>query len=153
MRKRPCWDQYFLNLAKAVADRSPDEETQVGCVIVDSSHRLLASGYNGFPPGFPDNELPATRPEKYPFMVHAETNAIASSTQDLRGSILYCTLSPCVDCTKTLITAGVRKIVVSAIYVNADLEHVIKMLKYAQIPMKMVNGSYTEHVVICARGL
>lgn len=133
MRSRPDWDTYFLTIAEAVSQRSPDEETQVGCVITDANHRLLASGYNGFPPGFPDEALPATRPEKYPLMVHAEMNAIASSRQDLRGGTLYTTLSPCSDCVKAVITTGISRVVCCRVYQNADFEHVEKMLRWAKI--------------------
>ncbi len=111
MRKRPDPDTYFMMIAEVVSLRSHDEETQIGCVIVSPDGRILSTGYNGFPPGFPDEDLPATRPEKYPYMVHAEINAIASAGRNLRGSTMYCTLTPCKDCVKAVITAGIKRLV------------------------------------------
>jgi dCMP deaminase len=125
---RPSWDDYFLDIAEAVSRRSHDGETQVGAVIVDPNKRILATGYNGFPPGCNDRELPNLRPDKYPYMVHAEINAIASSRQDLRGATLYCTWSPCRDCAKAVITAGIARVVFRKAYKNDDFGFVLDLL-------------------------
>lgn len=127
--ERPSWASYFLDIAEAVSKRSHDGETQVGVVVTDENKRLLATGYNGFPPGCDDVDLPNLRPDKYPFMVHAEMNAIASSRQDLRGSTLYSTWSPCRDCAKAIITAGIKKVVYREEYRNDDFEFVIELFK------------------------
>lgn len=127
--KRPSWDEYFLNIAETVSARSHDGETQVGCVIVDDNRRILATGYNGFPPGCDDRELPNLRPDKYPFMVHAEMNAIASSRQDLRGATLYVTYTPCRDCVKALITAGIKNVVYGYEYLNDDKDFILSFLQ------------------------
>ncbi|APJ05204.1 hypothetical protein AXG55_13725 [Silvanigrella aquatica] len=129
MIERPPWDKYFIGIAEAVAKRSHDGETQVGVVIIDENKRILATGYNGFPPGCDDTTLPNLRPDKYPFMVHAEINAIAASRQDLRNSALYCTYSPCRDCAKAIITAGVKKVVFKTAYKNEDYEFVINFMR------------------------
>ena len=126
--ERPGWDEYFVGIARAVAKRSLDGETQVGVVIVDANRRILATGYNGFPPGCEDERLPNLRPDKYPFMVHAEINAIASSRQDLRGATLYCLWSPCRDCAKAIITAGIRRVVFERAYHNDDFGFVMRLL-------------------------
>ncbi|MBX9703518.1 MAG: hypothetical protein K2X39_05140, partial [Silvanigrellaceae bacterium] len=89
----------------------------------------IATGYNGFPPSSNDNELPNLRPDKYPFMVHAEVNAIAASRQDLRNSTLYCLYTPCRDCAKAIITAGIKKVVYRKVYLNDDYEFVLNFLK------------------------
>jgi len=130
---RPSWDEYFLGIARAVALRSHDEETQVGCVIVDPNHRIISTGYNGFPPGCPDDELPKTRPHKYPFMVHAEMNAIASCRQDLRGTTLYTLWSPCRECAKAIATAGVQRVVFSKKYEKDDFQFVSQLLNLCGI--------------------
>lgn len=127
--ERPSWDEYFVGIAEAVAKRSHDGETQVGVVIVDENKRILATGYNGFPPGCDDTKLPNLRPDKYPFMVHAEINAIAASRQDLRNSSLYCTFSPCRDCAKAIITAGIKKVVFKTAYKNEDYEFVMNFMR------------------------
>ncbi len=126
---RPSWDEYFINIARVVSTRSHDAETKVGAVLVDENHRILATGYNGFPPGLTDDSLPNLRPDKYPFMIHAEINAIATSRQDLRNASLYCTHSPCRDCSKAIITAGIRRVCFVHSYANDDSEFVEKFLK------------------------
>lgn len=128
MRERPEWDAYFLDIAEAVSKRSHDADTQVGCVIVSPDKRILATGYNGFAAGMPDANLPDTRPDKYPFMVHAEANAVASSGRDLRGATCYCLLSPCNDCAKLLLAAGVKRLVCRVAYWNSDWEAVQDLL-------------------------
>jgi dCMP deaminase len=129
VRKRPSWDEYFLNIAQAVSDRSHDEDTQVGCVIVSPDHKILSTGYNGFAAGMPDGDLPAKRPDKYPFMVHAEANAVASSGRDLRGSTCYCLLTPCNDCAKLLLAAGIARVVCRTAYWNSDWEKIKGLLE------------------------
>lgn len=137
---RPSWDEYFLNIARAVSARSHDGETQVGVVITDANRRILATGYNGFPPGCDDSALPNLRPDKYPYMVHAEINAIASSRQDLRGATLYCTWSPCRDCAKAIITAGVRRVVYAMAYLNDDHAFVNGLLRDCGVEVIEVAG-------------
>jgi len=134
--KRPSWDEYFLTIAEVVAKRSYDGETQVGVVVTDENHRILATGYNGFPPGCKDAELPNLRPDKYPFVVHAEINAIAASRQDLRNSILYCTYSPCRDCAKAIITAGIKEVVFKIAYENDDYEFMLKFLRSCGVKVR-----------------
>jgi len=135
---RPSWDVYFLNIADQVAKRSHDPDTQVGAVIVDENNRILATGYNGFPPGCDDDNLPTTRPEKYAYMVHAEVNAIASSRQDLRGSSLYLTISPCKECAKVIITAGVKKVFFRDFYLIKDWDFIRNLFENAGIQWKNV---------------
>lgn len=109
---RPGWDEYFLKMAHLASSRSPDEQTKVGCVIVNSKRHVIAMGYNGFPAGTKSDDLPRVRPHKYPFMIHAEQNAI--SNMELRGENLtaYVTARPCLVCSKLLWQNGVRRIVV-----------------------------------------
>jgi len=109
--KRPDWDTYFMTIAWTVRMRSHDHQTQVGAVIVDPRRRIISTGYNGFPPGADDKTLPNTRPGKYPYIVHAETNAIATATRSCEGATIYSTLLPCPSCTGTLITAGIKRVV------------------------------------------
>ncbi len=126
--ERPAWPEYFLNIAHAISLRSHDAETQVGVVIVDENNRILATGYNGFPPGAQDHLLPNLRPDKYPFMIHAEINAIATSRQDLRNASLYSTHSPCRECAKAIITAGIKKVSYKHSYQNDDAQFVRNFL-------------------------
>lgn len=129
MRERPSWDEYFLDIAEAVSRRSHDSDTQVGCVLVSPDRRIVGTGFNGFPPGFPDATLPTNRPEKYPFMVHAEVNAVAHAWRDLKGCTCYCLLSPCNDCAKLLLTVGIKRLVCLQAYWNSDWAKVQELLK------------------------
>ena len=84
------WDEYFMGLAHLSAKRSKDPSTQVGAVIVSDEHRVVSIGYNGFPNGCSDDEFPWDREgefgnTKYPYVVHAELNAILNSKHDLKG--------------------------------------------------------------------
>lgn len=110
------WDEYFMGLAHLSAKRSKDPSTQVGAVIVSTEHRVVGIGYNGFPNGCSDDEFPWGREgdfgqTKYPFVVHAELNAILNSTQNLKGCSIYVSLFPCNECAKAIIQSGIARIV------------------------------------------
>lgn len=111
------WDEYFMGVAQLASMRSKDPSTQVGCCIVDEQNRILSTGYNGFPHGCADDEFPWGRDEdkgetKYPFVVHAELNAILNNRgKSLQGSRLYVGLFPCNECAKAIIQAGVSEVV------------------------------------------
>ncbi len=111
VRTRPNWDEYFLDLAEQVSVRSPDPHTRHGCVLVDTGNRVLSTGYNGPVSGLPNGMVPATRPEKYDWFIHAEDNAVAFARCDLRGSTAYVTGTPCSSCLRRLLQVGVRRIV------------------------------------------
>lgn len=110
------WDQYFMGVALLSAQRSKDPNTQVGACIVNGEHRIVGVGYNGFPSGCDDNALPWAREggyleTKYPFVVHAELNAILNSIQNLKGCTIYVALFPCNECAKAIIQSGISEIV------------------------------------------
>jgi dCMP deaminase len=126
-RRRPSWDEYFLAICKVVATRSHDEETHVGCVIVNPSRRIVSTGYNGLPAGVDDGfwakdrvtkvVLPGVfsdqlvyEVDKYDTVTHAEANASVSAGGDLHGCTLYSTFFPCNECAKLVITAGIKRI-------------------------------------------
>lgn len=109
------WDEYFMGVALLAAKRSKDPNTQVGACIVDQNNVILTTGYNGFPKGCSDDEFPWNREgeiTKYPFVVHAELNAILNASgKSLRGSRLYVALFPCNECAKAIIQAGISEVV------------------------------------------
>jgi len=107
---RPTWTDYFLGLAKVVAERSHDIHTKHGCIITDQSHRILGVGYNGFPKGLKDSELPTSRPEKYYWMVHSERNALSNCIVRPDNGIAYVTGQCCNDCTIALWQEGISTI-------------------------------------------
>ncbi len=116
MTKVISWDEYFMGLAHLSRLRSKDPNTQVGACIVDSDRKVVSIGYNGFPRGINDSLLPWGREgsfldTKYPYVVHAELNAILNSPRSLQGTTLYVSLFPCNECAKAIIQAGIRKVV------------------------------------------
>lgn len=110
---RPDWTDYFLGLARVVSQRSHDIQTQHGCIITDTNNRILGTGYNNFPRGLPDHLLPNTRPDKYPWMIHAERNALSNCIIRPENGVAYVTGQCCNDCIMALWQEGVRKVVMS----------------------------------------
>ena len=112
------WDNRFMRLAKEIASWSKDPSSKIGAVIVNSDRRILATGYNGFPKGIQDTEERLNdREEKYPRIVHAEMNALMNALYSgisLRDSIIYVYGLPvCPECTKAIISSGIKRIVMS----------------------------------------
>ena len=105
---RPTWDEYFSQFAFLAATRSHDSETKVGCVLV-YKNRIISVGYNGFCSGVVEDSLPVSRPYKYPYMVHAEENAISNMIIRPSGNIAaYITHMPCGGCAKLLWQNNIR---------------------------------------------
>lgn len=111
------WDEYFMGVALLAAMRSKDPSTQVGACIVDDENRILSTGYNGFPSGCSDDVFPWDREgeygkTKYPFVVHAELNAILNARgKNLTGAKIYVALFPCNECAKAIIQSGIREVI------------------------------------------
>lgn len=113
------WDEYFMGVALLSAKRSKDPNTKVGACIVNQKKRIVGIGYNGFPMGCDDKVFPWTNSKdantldtKYPYVVHAEANAILNSNiGGLDGATLYVSLFPCNDCAKLIIQSGIKHIV------------------------------------------
>ncbi len=110
------WDEYFMGVALLSAMRSKDPHTQVGACIVNQKKRIIGIGYNGFPYGVEDDTFPWTKEgdwldTKYPYVVHAEPNAILNATVSLENSTLYVTLFPCNECAKLIIQSGIKELV------------------------------------------
>ena len=109
------WDEYFMGVALLAAKRSKDPNTQVGACIVDDNNVIISTGYNGLPNGCSDDEFPWNREgeiTKYPFVVHAELNAILNATgKSLRGARIYVDLFPCNECAKAIIQSGIKEVI------------------------------------------
>ena len=111
------WDEYFMGVALLAAERSKDPSTQVGACIVNQEERILSTGYNGFPYGCEDDDFPWARDgevneTKYPFVVHAELNAILNAGgKKLSDSRIYVALFPCNECAKAIIQAGIKEVI------------------------------------------
>ena len=110
------WDEYFMGIAMLAAKRSKDPNTQVGACIVSADNIIISTGYNGMPKGCSDDIFPWDREgqqdmTKYPYVVHAELNAILNANgRDLRGSRIYVALFPCNECAKAIIQSGVKEV-------------------------------------------
>jgi dCMP deaminase len=112
------WEEYFMAVAQLSARRSKDPSTQVGACIVNKNKRIIGIGYNGFPTGCSDDELPWSREgdlldTKYPYVCHAEMNAItnASNKPELDGAAIYVSLFPCNECAKLIVQVGIKEVV------------------------------------------
>ena len=112
------WDEYFMGIAMLAAKRSKDPSTQVGACIVSPENIIISTGYNGMPKGCSDDEFPWERSgedeneTKYPFVVHAELNAILNANgRDLRGRRLYVALFPCNESAKAIIHCGIKEVI------------------------------------------
>lgn len=129
------WDEYFMGVAMLAGKRSKDPSTQVGACIVDNDNKILSQGYNGLPRGCSDDEFPWSREgnmleTKYPYVVHAELNAILNSRgTNLYGSKIYVGLFPCNECAKAIIQSGIKEVVyLSDKYADTDIVKASKRL-------------------------
>ena len=111
------WDEYFMGIAMLAARRSKDPSTQVGACIVSPDNIIISTGYNGMPKGCSDDTFPWDRTgeleveTKYPYVVHAELNAILNANgRSLQGSRIYVALFPCNECAKAIIQSGVKEV-------------------------------------------
>lgn len=110
------WDDYFMGIAILSSLRSKDPNTQVGACIVNEEKRIVGVGYNGFPKGCDDLNFPWEREgafleTKYPYVCHAELNAILNSIKTLKNCTIYVALFPCNECSKAIIQSGIKEIV------------------------------------------
>lgn len=123
------WDDYFMGISLLSGMRSKDPSTQVGACIVDNNNRIVSIGYNGFVNGCSDEDFPWEREgeflkTKYPYVVHAERNAILNyrgSRKDFEGAKIYVDLFPCNECAKEIIQAGISEVIyLSDKYANTN---------------------------------
>ena len=136
------WDEYFMGIALLSGKRSKDPATQVGACIV-KDNKILSIGYNGLPTGCDDDEFPWGKQgdwldTKYPYVCHAELNAIINSSKDLHGSTIYVNLFPCNECAKAIIQSGIKEIVFLSDKDNSKKFNVAskKMLEAANIKVR-----------------
>lgn len=127
---RKSWDEYFCDIAKAVATRSTCLRLSVGCVIV-KDRTIIATGYNGSINGAPhcSDKGCIIENDHCIAAVHAEQNAITQAAKNgtpLAYSVAYVTVNPCLNCFKLLYQAGVKRIV----YINDLPEHLYKKVDY-----------------------
>ena len=119
--KQDILDRRYLRMAHIWAENSYCRRRKVGAIIV-KDQMIISDGYNGTPSGFEnvcEDETGMTKP----YVLHAEANAItkvARSNNSSEGSTLYITASPCVECAKLIIQAGIRRVVFNELYRITD---------------------------------
>ena len=109
------WDDYFMIQAFAAAVKSKDSRQKVGCVVVGPFNNILTTGFNGFPRVVTENdERMLDKVTKLQFIAHAERNAMDQAARhgiSLHGSTMFVTKHPCNECAKSIIQAGIRRVV------------------------------------------
>ena len=136
---RPAKIDMFLWLAWSIKELSMDGQTQHGCVITNRKNRVLGMGYNSFPRDMDNESLPNMRPEKYPWMIHAEENAVTNCTHKPKKGIAYVTGYCCGRCLRHLWQNGVDTVyeMDRASSMVGDTDFKIKKELMKQVPLKV----------------
>ncbi|ONK72003.1 uncharacterized protein A4U43_C04F14640 [Asparagus officinalis] len=155
------WDDYFMAIAFLSAERSKDPNRQVGACLVSENGIILGIGYNGFPRGCSDDKLPWAKDSvigdpletKYPYVVHAEVNAILNTNHaSAAGQRLYVTMFPCNECAKIIIQSGVSEVIyfVEKRLGNSDTAYVAshKLLSMAGVKIRRHRPPMTQISVL-----
>ncbi len=139
MNKQTEWDEYFMNIAEAVAAKSKDPSSKMGCVIVDKNKRVVSLGYNGMIQGSDESKMTLSeRPMKYYFAIHSEMNAVIFAHQDLTGCTLYNRVATCENCLKYCLQAGIKRFVYRELRVHS----------HSTDPKKSMTNIETDEAVI-----
>ena len=131
-------DIMYLKIASLIAEASYANKLKVGCIIV-KKRSIISDGYNGTPSGFV-NKCEDGEGLTYPFVLHAEANAImkiASSNTDSSGSTIYITHAPCLECAKLIIQSNISNVIYIYNYKSLDG---VKLLKKALINVKQISN-------------
>ena len=130
-KKKTELDKRYLRMARIWSENSYCKRRQVGALIVKDK-MIISDGYNGTPSGF-ENICEDENNVTYPYVLHAEANAItkiARSNNNSEGATLYVTDAPCIECSKLIIQAGIKRVVYSRQY---RLDDGLQLLKKANI--------------------
>jgi dCMP deaminase len=146
---RQSWDEYFLTLAKHVSTRATCDRLLAGCVLA-SDKRILSTGYNGSLPGVDhcDDVGHLMMNDHCVATEHAERNAVANAARagvSTLGATAYVTHTPCWDCIKHLVAAGIKRIVYDREYPNSAATHppnIELILKQAGVTMSRCSLEY-----------
>ena len=139
--KQQTLDYRYLRMAKIWAENSYCKRRKVGAL---KDQMIISDGYNGTPSGF-DNVCEDSRDLTFPYVLHAEANAItklARSSNNSDGSTLYVTASPCIECAKLIIQAGIKRVVYAEKY---RLEDGIALLQRAGIEVIYLNDNKEDN--------
>jgi dCMP deaminase len=136
-KKQQILDQRYLKMADIWAQNSYCKRRKVGALLVKDK-MIISDGYNGTPSGF-ENECEDEENKTKTYVLHAEANAItkvAKSGNSSQDATLYVTSSPCIECSKLIIQAGIKRVVFTE---NYRLEDGINLLKRANIDVEQVD--------------
>jgi dCMP deaminase len=106
-------DEHFMIIAEVSAERSEDPSRRVGCCIVDDEQRIISTGFNSMPRGcgeFPWSKEGLWIDTKYPYVCHAEADAILNGQRSMKNGTMYTTLFPCNECAKLIVQSGIRHV-------------------------------------------
>ena len=136
-------DIRYLRMARIWAENSYCQRRKVGALVVKNK-MIISDGYNGTPSGF-ENQCEDNNNVTKPYVLHAEANAItklAISNNNSDNATLYVTAAPCIECSKLIIQAGIKRVVYGEKY---RLEDGINLLKKANIEVIYLNPEENEY--------
>ena len=153
---RPSWDEYFMDVCRAIAKRATCDRGRSGCVIA-RDHQILVTGYVGAPIGLPHCDDVGHQFKKLQHedgsitqhcvrTVHAEQNAICQAAKrgiSIDGATLYCKMTPCRTCAMLIINCGIVRVVAEKRY--HDSADTIEMFKKAGIILEHISDSLEEY--------
>jgi dCMP deaminase len=144
--KQTKLDTRYLKMARIWSENSYCERRKVGALIVKDK-MIISDGYNGTPSGF-ENICEDDEGKTKAYVLHAEANAItkvAKSSNSSEGATLYVTASPCIECAKLIIQAGIRRVVYSDLY---RFDDGLKLLERARVELLYIDLSSQEPPVL-----
>ncbi|MGP1414633.1 MAG: deoxycytidylate deaminase [Treponema sp.] len=153
---RPSWDEYFMEVCRAIAKRATCDRGRSGCVIA-KDHQLLVTGYVGSPRGLPHcdevghlfktmKHEDGSQTKHCVRTVHAEQNAICQAARrgiSIDGATLYCKMTPCRTCAMLIISCGIVRVVAEKRY--HDAKDSIQMFKDAGIILEHLSDSIEKY--------
>lgn len=140
------WDEYFMEMAYAVAKKSSDPSTKVGCVIVDQNNIVVSVGYNDFFDNADMSYMTYERPMKYELIVHAEMRALLNAKKSIYGCRSYVTLASCENCLKHQIYAGIKEIIydklnsTGSMFTEEKIDIITRLIKASNIINRNMKG-------------
>ncbi|NLW22171.1 MAG: CMP deaminase [Tissierellia bacterium] len=142
MSKRKSWNEYFMEIAEIVASRSTCDRAEVGCLIVNDDNRIVSTGYNGSISGNPHcNDVGHVMRDGHCIAtIHAEMNALLYCAKEgisVKNCTVYVTHFPCLNCTKALIQAGIKRIYYKHAYRIDD--YALELLESNNIPVIQID--------------
>ena len=153
---RPTWDEYFMEVCRAIAKRATCDRGRSGCVIA-RDNQLLVTGYVGAPRGLPHCDDVGHQFKKVQHedgsvsqhcvrTVHAEQNAICQAAKrgiSIDGATLYCKMTPCRTCAMLIINCGIKRVIAEKRY--HDSSDSIEMFKQAEVTLEHLNDTVEEY--------